>query len=124
MDDLVRAGKVLYVGISDTTAWQIARMQTIATLRGWSPLIALQSEYNLIERTTERELIPMAQEIGLGLIPWSPLAHGLLTGKYSREELKSGGESASGFATRKHLITGFGVLNENVLNIVDEVKKV
>ena len=59
MDNLVRAGKVLYVGISDTTAWQIARMQTIATLRGWSPLIALQSEYNLIERTTERELIPI-----------------------------------------------------------------
>ncbi len=124
MDDLVRAGKVLYVGISDTTAWQIARMQTIATLRGWSPLIALQSEYSLIERTTERDLIPMAQEMGLGLIVWSPLAHGLLTGKYSREELKSGGESASGFATRKELITGFGTLTENVLNIVDEVKKV
>ena len=67
MDDLVRAGKVLYVGISDTPAWQISRMQAIADLRGWSPLVALQIEYNLIERTTERELIPMANEIGLGV---------------------------------------------------------
>jgi aryl-alcohol dehydrogenase-like predicted oxidoreductase len=64
MDDLVRAGKVLYVGISDTPAWQISRMQAIADLRGWSPLIALQIEYNLIERTTERDLIPMANEMG------------------------------------------------------------
>ena len=61
MDDLVRAGKVLYVGMSDTPAWQISRMQAIADLRGWSPLVALQIEYNLIERTTERELIPMAK---------------------------------------------------------------
>jgi aryl-alcohol dehydrogenase-like predicted oxidoreductase len=125
MDDLVRAGKVLYVGISDTTAWQIARMQAIATLRGWSPLIALQSEYSLIERTTERDLIPMAQEMGLGLIPWSPLANGLLTGKYSREELTQSRERASGFAgTRKHLITSVGVINEKVWDIVDEVKRV
>jgi aryl-alcohol dehydrogenase-like predicted oxidoreductase len=69
MDDLVRAGKVLYVGISDTPAWQISRMQAIADLRGWSPLVALQIEYNLIERTTERELILMANEMGLGVVP-------------------------------------------------------
>ncbi len=125
MDDLVRAGKVLYVGISDTPAWQIARMQTIADLRGWSPLIALQSEYSLIERTTERDLIPMAQEMGLGLVPWSPLANGLLTGKYSREELKPSSDVASGFGeTRKQLITTNGELNEKALDIVDEVKKV
>ncbi|MBP5976242.1 aldo/keto reductase, partial [Brasilonema sp. CT11] len=125
MDDLVRAGKVLYVGISDTTAWQISRMQTIADLRGWSPLIALQSEYSLIERTTERELIPMAKEMGLGLVVWSPLANGLLAGKYSREELKSSSaiESVAG-GGRKALITGLGVINEQILNTVDEVKKV
>src|SRR5262249_24470335 len=63
MDDLVRAGKVVYVGISDTPAWQISRMQTIAELRGWSPLIALQIEYSLIERTVERDLMPMASEM-------------------------------------------------------------
>ena len=72
MDDLVRAGKVLYVGICTTPAWQISRMQAIADLRGWSPLIALQIEYNLIERTTERELIPMANEMGLGVVPFCP----------------------------------------------------
>ena len=61
MDDLVRAGKVLYVGISDTPAWQVSRMQAIADLRGWTPLVALQIEYSLIERTVERDLIPMAR---------------------------------------------------------------
>jgi aryl-alcohol dehydrogenase-like predicted oxidoreductase len=60
------------VGISDTPAWQVARMQTIADLRGWSPLVALQIEYSLIERTVERDLIPMAAEPGIGVIPWSP----------------------------------------------------
>lgn len=69
MDDLVRAGKVLYLGISDTPAWQVARMQTLADLRGWSPLVALQIEYSLIERTVERELVPMARELALGVIP-------------------------------------------------------
>ena len=83
LDDLVSSGKVLYVGISDTPAWQISRMQAIAELRGWAPLIALQVEYSLIERTTERDLIPMAREMGLGVLPWAPLAKGVLTGKYT-----------------------------------------
>lgn len=74
MDDLVRQGKVLYVAICNTPAWQVSRMQTIADLRGWSPLVALQIEYNLTERTGERDLIPMAREMGLGVVPFSPLA--------------------------------------------------
>jgi aryl-alcohol dehydrogenase-like predicted oxidoreductase len=67
-------------------------MQAIADLRGWSPLVALQIEYSLMERTTKRELIPMANEMGLGVVPWSPLANGILSGKYSREDFlnKSG----------------------------------
>src|SRR5437660_8564682 len=81
MDDLVRSGKVLYVGMSDIPAWQVSRMQAIADLRGWAPLVALQIPYNLVERTVERELIPMAQTMGLGVVPWSPLAGGVLTGK-------------------------------------------
>ncbi len=88
LDDLVRSGKVLYVGISDTPAWQVSRMQAIADLRGWAPLIALQIEYSLIERTGERDLIPMAQEMGLGVLPWSPLAKGVLTGKYTSADLE------------------------------------
>jgi aryl-alcohol dehydrogenase-like predicted oxidoreductase len=82
MDDVVRQGKVLYLGISDTPAWQVARMQAIADLRGWAPLVALQCEYNLVERTPERDLIPMAREMGLGVVAWSPLANGVLAGKY------------------------------------------
>jgi aryl-alcohol dehydrogenase-like predicted oxidoreductase len=82
LDDLVRQGKVLYVGISDAPAWWIAQANTLAHLRGWSPFIGLQIEYSLIERTMERELIPMAKVLNLGLTAWSPLASGMLTGKY------------------------------------------
>src|SRR5690606_15703315 len=89
LDDLVRQGKILYVAISNAPAWQIARMQTIADLRGWSPLTALQLQYNLAERTGERELLPMAQELGLGTVLWSPLAGRVLTGKYSRKDLSA-----------------------------------
>jgi aryl-alcohol dehydrogenase-like predicted oxidoreductase len=82
LDDLVRQGKVLYVGISDAPAWWIAQANTLAHLRGWSPFIGLQIEYSLIERSVERELIPMAKALNLGLTAWSPLASGVLTGKY------------------------------------------
>lgn len=82
-DDLVRAGKVLYLGISDAPAWWVARANTLAELRGWTPFVALQIEYNLIERTPERELLPMAEALGLTVTPWSPLASGWLTGKYA-----------------------------------------
>ena len=82
LDDLVRAGKVLYVGISDAPAWWIAQANTLAQLRGWSPFIGLQIEYSLIERTVERELIPMAKALNIGVTAWSPLANGVLTGKY------------------------------------------
>jgi len=124
MDDLVRAGKVLYVGISDTPAWQVARMQTMADLRGWSPLVALQIEYSLIERTVERDLIPMAAELGMGVIPWSPLASGVLVGKYTRDDLDHGGGSAEAIGTRKSIAAANGALSERGLDIADVVKKV
>ena len=82
LDDLVRQGKVLYVGISDAPAWWIAQANTLAHLRGWSPFIGLQIEYSLIERTVERELIPMSRALNLGLTAWAPLSNGVLTGKY------------------------------------------
>jgi aryl-alcohol dehydrogenase-like predicted oxidoreductase len=82
LDDLVRAGKVLYAGISDAPAWWIAQANTLAQLRGWSPFAGLQVEYSLIERTVERELIPMAKALNIGVTAWSPLANGVLTGKY------------------------------------------
>jgi aryl-alcohol dehydrogenase-like predicted oxidoreductase len=122
MDDLVRAGKVLYLGISDTPAWQISRMQSIADLRGWSPLIALQMQYNLIERTGERDLIPMAREIGLGIIPWAPLAGGVLTGKYTRADLGVIGGPADN--SRRADVLSTGALSERGLAIADLVRDV
>jgi aryl-alcohol dehydrogenase-like predicted oxidoreductase len=85
LNDLVREGKVLYVGISDAPAWWIAQANTLAELRGWTQFTGLQIEYNLIERAVERELVPMAKALNLGLLAWSPLAKGVLTGKYLGE---------------------------------------
>jgi aryl-alcohol dehydrogenase-like predicted oxidoreductase len=85
LDDLVAAGKVRYIGFSDTPAWKVSQAQTIARFRGWAPLVALQIEYSLLERTVEGELVPMALEMGLGVTPWSPLKSGVLSGKYTRE---------------------------------------
>jgi aryl-alcohol dehydrogenase-like predicted oxidoreductase len=82
LDDLVRAGKVLYTGISNAPAWWIAQANTLANLRGWSPFVGLQIEYSLIDRSVERELIPMAKALNFGVTAWSPLAGGILTGKY------------------------------------------
>jgi aryl-alcohol dehydrogenase-like predicted oxidoreductase len=84
LDDLVRQGKILYVGISDSPAWVISRCNELADLRGWSPFIANQIEYSLIERTSEREQIPMSRALDLGIVAWAPLAAGLLAGKYTR----------------------------------------
>lgn len=124
MDDLVAAGKVLYVGISDTPAWQVSRMQAIAELRGWTPLVALQIEYSLIQRTVERDLIPMAQEMGLGVIPWSPLGSGVLTGKYSRADLDRNGGSPEAEGTRLNVAIANGALTERGLAIAEVVKAV
>ncbi|MEU3981992.1 aldo/keto reductase [Streptomyces sp. NPDC026672] len=84
LDDLVTAGKIRYVGFSDTPAWFTAKAHTMAVLRGWTPLTALQMEYSLLERTIEGELVPLAQDAGMGLLPWSPLKSGYLSGKYRK----------------------------------------
>jgi aryl-alcohol dehydrogenase-like predicted oxidoreductase len=85
LDDLVRAGKVRYLGVSDTPAWKIAEANITARFRGWSSFIGLQIEYSLLERSVEQELVPLALEFGLGITPWSPLKSGALSGKYTRE---------------------------------------
>src|SRR5215831_12104492 len=94
-DDLVRQGKVLYVGVSDAPAWWISQANTLAALRGWSPFIGLQIEYSLIERTVERELVPMAKALDLGVTAWSPLSGGVLTGKYHGHGSSEGGRMSS-----------------------------
>ncbi|MES2560315.1 MAG: aldo/keto reductase [Bacteroidota bacterium] len=82
LDDLIRQGKVNYIGISDTPAWVISKGQTLAELMGWSQFVSLQVEYNLLQRTPERDLIPMANHFNMTVTPWAPLAGGALTGKY------------------------------------------
>jgi aryl-alcohol dehydrogenase-like predicted oxidoreductase len=125
MDDLVRAGKVLYIGLSNIPAWQASRMQTIADLRGWTPISALQIEFSLIERTVERDLIPMAREMGMGVIPWAPLGSGVLTGKYSAADLPDvRGGSPSTEGTRRNIALVTGALSERGLRIAQEVKQV
>jgi aryl-alcohol dehydrogenase-like predicted oxidoreductase len=84
LEDLVRAGKVRYLGVSDTPAWKIAEANVTARFRGWSAFVGLQIEYSLLERTVEQELVPMARELGIGITPWSPLKSGVLSGKYTR----------------------------------------
>ncbi|MFV8185036.1 MULTISPECIES: aldo/keto reductase [unclassified Streptomyces] len=86
LDDLVTAGRIRYVGFSDTPAWFTAKAHTTALLRGWTPVTALQMEYSLLERTIEGELIPLAQDAGMGVLPWSPLKSGFLSGKYRRDQ--------------------------------------
>jgi aryl-alcohol dehydrogenase-like predicted oxidoreductase len=116
LDDLVHAGKVRYIGFSDTPAWKVAQAQTIARLRGWTPLVALQIEYSLIERTVEGELVPAALELGLGVTPWSPLRGGVLSGKYTRDN------AATTKADRGERVTHF--LNERSFAIIDELIRI
>lgn len=100
LTDLVRAGKIRYIGLSNTPAWYVGRMQTLAECRGLERVCALQLEYSLAERNIEREHIPAALELGMGVCPWSPLASGLLSGKYTRNG-ESGAEGAGRLAAMK-----------------------
>jgi aryl-alcohol dehydrogenase-like predicted oxidoreductase len=121
-DDLVRMGKVLYIGLSDTPAWQASRMQAIAELRGWSQFCALQISYSLTERTVERELIPMAAEMGMGVCPWSPLGGGVLTGKYSKADLAP--PNMKDLGSRKAINAVTGRLSEQSLAIAAVVGEI
>jgi aryl-alcohol dehydrogenase-like predicted oxidoreductase len=122
LDDLVRAGKVRYIGFSDTFAWKCARAQTLARLKGWAPLVALQIEYSLLERTVEGELIPMARELGMGVTPWSPLKGGILTGKYTREKLPRPHGGEGGGEGRYKPDSRY--INEATFTIVDALVKI
>ena len=116
LDDMVAAGKVRYIGFSDTPAWKVTQAQVTAKFRGWAPLIALQLEYSLLERTIEGELIPAASELGLGITPWSPLKSGMLSGKYTRENAATVKPRRGGFIAN--------ALNENSFRVVDVLVKV
>jgi aryl-alcohol dehydrogenase-like predicted oxidoreductase len=116
LETLVDQGKVRYLGFSDTPAWKVAQAQTLALLRGWSPLVALQIEYSLLQRTVEGELVPMAQELGLGITPWGPLRGGALSGKYKRADK---GKHEAGRGAR---VTSF--LDDRTFDILDAVERI
>ena len=116
LDDVVRSGKVLYVGVSNTPAWFIAQANTLADLRGWTPFAGIQISYSLIERTPERDLIPMARSLGLSVTAWAPLASGLLTGKYDPSQAAS--------TTRRLDVTKVVPIDERNLGIVAAVREV
>ncbi len=118
-DDLVRAGKVLYIGISDAPAWVVSQCNTLAELRGWTQFIGLQIEYSLIQRTPERELLPMAHTFDIGVTAWSPLGGGLLTGKYT-------GDNTTGEERRldHQMMEGLVDQSDRHLSIAKEVDKV
>jgi aryl-alcohol dehydrogenase-like predicted oxidoreductase len=116
LDTLVRDGKVRYIGFSDTPAWKCAEAQTLARLRAWAPLIALQIEYSLLERTVEGDLVPMARELGMGVTPWSPLKAGALSGKYRREQH---GQHTPGRGARV-----LASLDDKAYAIIDEMARI
>jgi aryl-alcohol dehydrogenase-like predicted oxidoreductase len=108
LDDLVRAGKVLYVGISDAPAWIVSQANTLADLRGWSRFVGLQVQWSLIERTVERDLLPMARAFDIGITPWGVLGAGFLSGKYAGgkapEDTRRQGWTANSLTERNHAI--------------------
>ncbi len=122
LEDLVRAGKILHVGASNTPAWKIAQANTLSELMGWTRFVAMQVEYSLAVRDVERELLPMARELGIAVLPWSPLAGGILTGKYSARDLQDqrGGEDQPWFGPENRSL----LLTERRLRVADVVKLV
>jgi aryl-alcohol dehydrogenase-like predicted oxidoreductase len=115
LDDLVKSGKVRYVGISDAPAWKVAQAQVMAHFCGWNPLTALQIEYSLMERTVEGALVLMAEELGLGVLSWGPLKIGALTGKYTR---------SNGAKMRGPRGARAGEFTEKQYDIIDAVGKI
>lgn len=137
LDDMVRAGKILYIGVSDAPAWIVSQANTLANLKGWTEFTGLQIEYSLIERTPERELLPMADALNIGVTAWSPLGGGVLTGKYNksnREEQQQQNTSSSSSTTvvaqegnsRLEVQNEFAnrVLNDRNMLIAQEVSKI
>jgi aryl-alcohol dehydrogenase-like predicted oxidoreductase len=121
-DDLVRMGKIMYVGLSDIPASQTGRMHAIADLRGWAPVVALQILYNLTDRSVEREFLPMAMELGIAVLPWSPLAGGVLSGKYTRKDLEvAASGNISGLNTREKMNVSGRWLSARNLDIAEVV---
>jgi aryl-alcohol dehydrogenase-like predicted oxidoreductase len=124
LDDLVRSGKVLHLGVSDTPAWKISQANMLAELRGWSRFVTMQMKYNVAARDCERDLIPFCLDSGVAMQPWAPLGGGLLADKYTREDLHRQEEqppkSSGQFGSDKRIVT----LNEHKLRVAETVRKI
>lgn len=118
LDDLVRQGKVLYIGVSDTPAWIISQANTLAGLKGWSSFIGMQLEYSLIQRDIEREYVPMGKAMDIGITAWAPLGGSVLTGKYTLEKLENNEVDSKRKDGNQTRITGKN------LKIAEEVQKI
>ncbi len=118
LDDLVRQGKVLYVGVSDTPAWEVSRANTLAELRGWSAFVGLQIRYSLLDRAVERELLPMAKTLDLTVTPWDVLGSGVLAGKYNNNPAEAGRAKLRGAVSERSL----GIAGE-VIKVAQELGK-
>jgi len=118
LDDLVRQGKVLYVGVSDTPAWEVSRANTLAELRGWSAFVGLQIRYSLLDRAVERELLPMARALDLTVTPWDVLGSGVLAGKYNNNPAEAGRAKLRGAVSERSL----GIAGE-VIKVARELGK-
>ncbi len=104
LEELVKQGKILHIAISDTPAWQVAICNTIAEMRGWNCFAGLQVEYSLIQRSAERDLIPMSKSFGLTLTPWSPLGGGILSGKFNIDKNTKGRANNGNKLTEKRML--------------------
>jgi len=116
-DDLVRAGKVLYIGVSNAPAWLVAQANMLAEMRGWTKFVGMQIEYSLLQRTVERELVPLAKDQGMTVVAWSPLSSGQLTGKYLPERATA----AEGDRLNHDMIKAFVSEDEAQYGVVREV---
>jgi aryl-alcohol dehydrogenase-like predicted oxidoreductase len=116
LDDMIRAGKILYIGISDTPAWIVSRMNAIAELRGWTQFVALQIKYSLLERTVERELLPMARKLDLAVTPWAVIGGGILSGKYNKNKDEQGRAQLNKAIKEEHL-----KIAEKVIEVSNEI---
>jgi aryl-alcohol dehydrogenase-like predicted oxidoreductase len=116
LDDMIRAGKILYIGISDTPAWIVSRMNAIAELKNWTQFVALQIKYSLLERTVERELLPMARKLDLAVTPWGVIGGGVLSGKYNKNKNEQGRAQLNKAIKDDHL-----KIAKEVIKVADEI---
>jgi aryl-alcohol dehydrogenase-like predicted oxidoreductase len=120
LHDIVRAGKARYIGASSMHAWQFAKAQRVALLNGWTPFVSMQNHYNLLYREEEREMIPQCIDMGVGVIPWSPLARGVLAGTRTREGERRTARSASdGFIDYLYADADFAIVDA-VVDVAQE----